>query len=317
MSTPPGSYDTLDALDAASQPVTALPATPPNSAFTPEGPGYVAQFATAGLQPPAPLYVTQDDLLRVVVLTSNAFLTGIELTGRQLLMDGTIKLIDQTFQPLATNRAPNFFSINLPEGFLLNLEVNGIGANQSARGQTFVQITLTRPTIPTQRDYAMLVCGYQTEGCNPCWPNGQIEAAASGMGYTYTVVGAVPAPGAETIITVPTSARWRVVSGHLALTTSAAAGQRTPDITFTQNGGAGWLSYASAGIGPSTGPLGFNFAPGVPLVQDVHLNFLVPIPFNLMLRGGDTVGTTQSNLQAGDQFTAVTLSVEEWIDGQV
>jgi hypothetical protein len=57
----------------------------------------------------------------------------------------------------------------------------------------------------------------------------------------------------------------------------------------------------------------YNVASGFPVTAPTVNQFLLPVPRPLLLREGYRFGTSTSNLQAGDDYSAPQYVVEEWL----
>jgi hypothetical protein len=316
MSTPPGTYDTLDALDAA----TVAPATPlaaaPDAAAGPDASSPIitqlpaVQFNPNSVAIHTGFYVTNDD-----TITFNAFasVAGLQLAMAYELLrpDGTIARNLVPFTPTG-DRLANTYHEPLIEGFLISVNVGAL-QNGIQQGQAFVDLGIQRPGQIPQVRPIHLCSGYVVSSFDFGWPSNTNRAYTDGQGYMHNVNQANPAAGADFKVTVPVNARWRVNSLTALLSTSAVAGNRfvllAMDDGFTD-------SYAvqTTASQPASTVYRYTFAEGLPLLVTGVTNVTAPLPNNNRLLAGWDLFTITNGLLAGDQWSAITLAVEEWIE---
>jgi hypothetical protein len=142
---------------------------------------------------------------------------------------------------------------------------------------------------------------------------------SEGPGTLRSVAGAAPAAGADISDTVPTGARWQLLSFATSLTTSGTVANRAPLWTFDD--GANVVYRVSGNINQTAsttwnydGMQGF----GTPLIAQV-LALAVALPANNRLGSGYRIKTVTGAIQAADQWAATQYSVLEWrgLDGAV
>lgn len=178
------------------------------------------------------------------------------------------------------------------------------------RGQLFVRASLLLDGEPVQ----VLCAGYVTSSRYLSYPPSLVEDPLEGPGYVHLVTGTDPAAGAEVDETVPTNVRWRLISLRLTLVTDATVQNRTVHVQFTD----GTTNYAYI-RGPA------NQAASETRHYDVYegaaretafvgTHIMYPLPERMLLFQGHHIETDTSNLQAGDNWGAPQMLVEEWIE---
>lgn len=267
-------------------------------------------FGIKDLTPPSDLYLQRDDLMFFRVWTSVPGL-NVGLHVRVLDTNGVIFAGDYPTFP-TSNRALNSTTFQLTEGFLLSAVCFLAGATVR-RGQCFVQVGVVRGAPPTTFVVAGLISDYLVSPEFLPWPGGKWIQPLEGPGARLTITGSVPAAGADIVQTVPTNARWKVVSLRASLTSSAAAGNRN----VTAFLGAAGSTYfrgpsnlnqiAGTTQAYSASPLTIS---GLQLAGDAQL----PFAPDAYLLAGDQFGTSTTGLLAGDQWAAPVFQVEEWIE---
>lgn len=120
-----------------------------------------------------------------------------------------------------------------------------------------------------------------------------------------------PAAGADWTVTVPGGMQWYILSGTATLTTSATVDNRQPVITETVDGVTIWPGLQSLSFGASTTKvipvlLDGGFVSGAATEGDIFL----AAPSNL-LPPGTVIASDTALLQVGDQWSAISLWVEE------
>lgn len=256
------------------------------------------------------LYLTGEESLRIRSFNSAA---GVYLAveGRVLQLTGQLEAMSSPHVP-NTDRTPATTVIALGPGWLSHVSVR---ATQGAprRGQCFVVVELVRGRDNAMQPLGVVLQGYVKELTGLAWPGSPIIDSPEGPGVIRSITGTNPGAGAEVLETVPANARWRVLSVAIQFQASAAAANRETVLLLDD----GATTYAAIPTGRTVtanqGPL-ITFARGV---DRFAFATAVPIaaPFPLVeMMGGHRLQTSTANLQAGDDYGAPQLLVEEWIE---
>lgn len=158
-----------------------------------------------------------------------------------------------------------------------------------------------------------LFCGYVSHARRMSWPPGVFEPMFSGHGLMRSITGTNPAAGAEISETVPTNAVWRLWGLTIPLTTDATVANRR--VTLRLDDGTNdfhrYLAHAAQAASLlrtyCAYPIGYAT---VDIGQDTPILLASPPPF---LFQGWRIRTSTISLQAGDDYGAPQLFVEEWI----
>ncbi len=134
---------------------------------------------------------------------------------------------------------------------------------------------------------------------------GEFEDSTGGRGFIRTITGTNPAAGIEITETVPTNARWRILS----VDTINAIGAASINVTLTITDGTS-QKWRSAIIVTGTGTELIVWAQGVTL-NEADLFSTVPL-FDGEIPEGFEIVT--AGISADDDYAAPQLLVEEWID---
>lgn len=255
-------------------------------------------------------YVTGEDNLQLVVYGSVA---GVVLTiaARVLSCDGDVLDLTGTLAA-SSDRTIAKTTIPLAPGWLTNLAVYA-STGSPLVGQCFVAVRLVRGLTGAITELATLAQGYVTGGQRIAWPGSPVRSSLAGPGAIRSVQVAAPAAGAELAVTVPDNARWRLHTLTASLVASATVATRSPRFVFgdgtNELASVESLSTIAAGETGVWSLGAFGFAGGTSAKR-----FTVPIPAGIVLPAGATIASVTTAIDAGDQWSAAQLLVEEWIE---
>lgn len=265
---------------------------------------------THHIKPDAAFYVQSNDRLACVVHSSVASLT-VRFSGYWLSANGEVRQYAVDVNPTSDRAATSQTQV-FGEGFLLSCITSLVSGNAN-RGECYVRARIQRNTGAPVLPIVRLLAGYLTDDYSPSFPFGKIESPLEGPGALRSITGTNPAAGAEISETVPTGARWHVISFHALLTSDATVVTRR--IRFFLDDGTNnyynvtaptahsfstaWL-YTWANTGMSSG--------------NVSQEQLHTLPVDNRLAAGHRLRTVTVNLQAGDDWGAPQLYVEEWLE---
>jgi hypothetical protein len=291
-------------------PILPLGSTPePDSDFRVYSARPEVRFLTRAVQPPSAVYVDTSDVLQISCATSLA-LEVVTISYRILRADGAaVKGQFQVF-PLA-DRAIVSKLEPLPEGFLLSVSCRASVA--TTRGQTFVRAFLTDPALGGGQPSYMLLADYVTNAMAPAHPNGRVLSPIEGPGQIHAV--AIPsAPlGSDFQFTVPVNTRWRIISGSSQFIPSAVAGNRDIALFYTIFGANNFFSEAIAHVTASN-PCIISWSDVTAVTPLNNRQQTIGIPSNLVILSNTFFNSSTFGLDAGDQFGAPSMLVEEWLD---
>jgi hypothetical protein len=135
-------------------------------------------------------------------------------------------------------------------------------------------------------------------------------------GRLYTVLPANPAAGAEISVPVPAGKRWLFKAMKYRFVTSATVANRNSLQRWADGAGNVFASSGQNLNQAAGGTFDYYIAPGIGTAaygvgaqQQVHNH---NPPLGLELAAGYTIGTLTFGIQAGDQYSAVVILVEEW-----
>ena len=257
-----------------------------------------------------PFPFSGEDALRLTSFNSAASVV-LSLEGRFENADGSISPFVRVQTP-TTDRTSVSTTFPMGEGRLLDVQLRA-SAGAPRRGQCFAIVEVVRGLISSQVSLGALVQGYLTDTQRRGWPASPFELSTEGPGVIRSIAGTNPAAGAEILETVPTNARWRLLALMATLVTDATAANRDAALTIDDvttvflRAPAGQNHIASLTTRYVWTPHAQRFT----IAQDRTIT--IPIP-DLWLPGGFRLNTLVTNIQAGDDWGAPQLLVEELIE---
>ena len=260
---------------------------------------------------PHGIYVTGDDFLLITSINSVASVR-LALGGRMVQADGRPHHFADSHVATA-DRVAATSTMRLGEGWLQELTIGVTGATPQF-GQTFVRVDLVRGDGPGRTAHGTLIQGPLTAVQRSAWPGSPLEFTLGLPGALRSRAGTDPAAGADVSETVPTGARWRFLSLRVVLVTDGTAANRTPNLVFDD--GTTVFAMAAPNFNMAAS-LTFQYHFVASGVTHVHTSASgqVAAPANLILPAGFRIRTSTGSIQAGDNFGAPQLLVEEWLEG--
>ncbi len=303
----------------------------------------LVSFGFSKIDPPAGVYIQRDDVL---------FMQGISQLGAETItvfFRLLLPLAPQPGQPdqsstppaqpagfvgpgyiqtisrqlvLAGARVGNNLAIQLAEGYLLS--VVAIANNALVRGATFVRAVIVRGTsAPTLANAAaFLFADYITNSAPVGWPGGRQLSPADGPGFLQVYAPANPAAGADLALATNTVGRVRINSFGATFTASAAVGNRVVSFVLTLVGVAGAHFTVQDTVAVTASQVvRYSLASGGTNVRGAGagtaanpLDVTLPIPSPAIGANLITIGSTTQGILAGDQWSGILATTEEWLD---
>lgn len=213
-----------------------------------------------------------------------------------------------------TDRTINSTLIDLPDGELVNVSVFA-STGTPQRGQTFVRLQILRGASASGTIQASIAAGYVTSGQPIVFPGSGCQSSIEGRGFLRRVAGTNPAAGAEISETVPTGAVWFLRSILWQLVTDGTVSNRNSGITLDD----GSTIFARSQVGNTQAAsltVTYTYADNYPTTPSSSQGNFGPLPRSNRLRPGWRINSSTSNLQAGDDYGAPSLYVEEWLTAE-
>lgn len=261
---------------------------------------------------PSAFYMTGEDVLQI---SGWNITTGVRLTvsGRFLTLDGRVQSFAHDVA-LTTDRVIASVVRQIGEGWLLNLTVT-TGGTASIFGATFARVQVVRGVAASGVVIGTLCSGYVTSVQPIAFPGGRVRSMGEGPGNIRSVTGTNPAAGVEISETVPTGAIWRLIAFAVLFVTDATVANRLP-ILVVDDGATAFYGADPPEAQAANGNATWAVGAGISRLTLTGGTRLWAFPNDIRLRAGSRIRTTTIALQAGDNFAAPQLLVEEWIEGQ-
>lgn len=213
-----------------------------------------------------------------------------------------------------TNRAASTLDVRLGKGCLISAQL-AIAGGAPAVGQCFGIISVGQGEGASYTDLETLVAGDVTAANRLAWPGSPVVSTLAGAGAVRTITGANPGAGAEIAETVPTGARWELISFNAQFNASAAVASRIPSIVLDDGSNIFYRLGVAAAITASQ-VRQINWAQGMPTAGvDANNTVFVTIPIRIVLGSAYRIRTITTGIDAGDTYTVIKYLVREWIEG--
>ena len=262
---------------------------------------------------PAQVFLTGTENLRI---TSWNSLVGAVITiqGRYFDANGDSTAFQFVHTPSA-NRLPTTQDFPLNTGAIANVVVY-VSSGNPLPGQTFVQVSLIQGLSGATMPLGTLIQGYVTAQQVLAWPGTPLQDTLSGGGYVRSIINPAPGVGLNPTITVPTNARWELVSILSSLTTDATVGSRWPFLDLF-SGSAGLAFIPAPGDQGASETLTFVWAEGMPLAALFRPGTVLGgLPARFPLLAGYQILMLGGILGPADAWQLQSIVVREWIDAQ-
>jgi len=272
-----------------------------------------------GLSPASPLrelaegqgvYLTGEDNLR---LTTIGALAGavVAIEGRLIQPDGKVIAFAERHVPSSVYASVATVH-GLGEGLLTHVQVR-LSTGTGTAGHVFGVLEIVRGLTGAVQPLATLLQGYISTTPRLAWPGSLISSSLGPTGRPRTISGTDPAAGVEISETVPAGARWRIGAINIGFQADGTVISRTPLLTIDDGATIFW--QGASGVAVTAGVLAiYRFGVGAQGAVIAATHYNLALPSNLILAPGSRIRTVTANLQAGDNYTAPVLHLEEFID---
>jgi hypothetical protein len=278
----------------------------------PPAPDFANLMRDAAVRGPSFALFTPEDALEIDCLNSVA---GVVVTVSGELLGQRLELMPFSFSFTPTsNRVVSTVRQAIGSGWLQQVRVV-VSSGAPLRGQTFAWIRKARGTTSNALVTGTFQSGYFTATTDLFWPGPFGGGPLDGDGAIRVITAAVPAAGAEVVETVPTGARWELLSFTTLFTTSAAVANRGP--TLIIDDGANILyRWGNTAFQTASGAFRRTWAP-MPFVagSDGANDFLGATPIGFKLLAGFRLRTLTVAIDVADTYTLTFYVVREWFEG--
>lgn len=276
--------------------------------WTPENPAPAPlQSAQAG-----GTYLRIDDNVRITTFNSA---TGVTVACRTRMVDlvGYVQVASDLQTP-NTDRTAKASIFGSDEGWLLGGSVV-VTAGAPLEGQCFVVVEIVRGLGASALALEQIAAGYVTAKQPLRFPSLSSIRSLDGGGALRSITGATPGAGVIISETVPTGARWELLTFQFQFVTAVAVANRRVSLTL-DDGANGYASITANFTQTASLTEFYVWAQAFPSLIDANLlTILAPLPGNIRLGSGHRIRSTTSAIQGADQFSAVQYLVREWLEG--
>lgn len=260
-------------------------------------------------------YVMDPTEFLTVSCTVRAAPVNITMLVRVLQPGGLIQVEKFTYQHAVAGIPQTAYFIP-GAGAILGLTVyEDVGTSfGNVWGQNFCTVGVSRGQGAAATEVATLVQSYITKFFAANWPGLPSRSPLQGPGVvTYNDYGD-GLLGSNFMLSINPGIRWRPFSVTFIFTTTAAVADRYVFITLKTG-----THFNGTGVTPVKQPAGNSwrytaFFGGVQVDQSVIGVVCLAMPPNYQAAFQQTITLDAVNLQPNDQFTAIVLSGEQWID---
>jgi hypothetical protein len=175
-------------------------------------------------------------------------------------------------------------------------------------GDTFISVEL----ILNGNPIFSLMSGYIHDQVPISYPYSNVRDSDPLLGFPSAIFSTDPAAGVEPSITLPVGFKYKLLGIRVRLVCAAVAGSRRPHFSIQTGSGFTYdlFSLTDQIISETKD---YTVAPswfGTAFTNDNDI--LVPMPSGIILLGNDVITTQTFNLNAGDNYTAMTAFVEKF-----
>lgn len=281
-------------------------------AAAPPPPDYNAlvHFMRRHVQPPAPYYVTRDDVL-VFSVWCPTTATTVNLSLRFQDPDGQVLPRFETIAAPTNSGAATVKVYNNAEGFLISASASTPG---SPRGQCFVSLEIKRGQGASDNTLGdVLLQGYPGAIGAIAYPRSPIASALDGRGRMRAITVANPAAGADFALAVPAGLQWILRGVTASLATAIAVANRAADLVITDGASHVVLSSAASFVQAASLTEAYSWFNGANQAAATFTNG-GGLPAELRMLPTWTVGSSTAAIAAADQWSAIVVTVEEFIN---
>jgi len=287
----------------------------PNWSPSSLAPDFAGLDRALAVQGPAQYLFTAEDQIQIDTLGSVANLV---LTISGAMLGARLQLLPFAFTVVPTSsRSVGTTRVTVDSGWLQHIRIV-VTTGAPILGQTFVWIRICRGGTTNALVLGTIASGYVTASTDLYWPGGTTQLPLDGEGAALRIAITNPAAGADWSVTVPTGARWELVSASMLYTASAVAANRQPRLTVDDGTN---IVFEGPSVAAITAGLAiresWGAGAGGPVSADITTGGAVSsgLPNDLYLEGGWRVRSSTGAIDGGDTWTAGSLYVREWLEG--
>jgi hypothetical protein len=242
---------------------------------------------------------------------ASALIGPVLLELRIMRPDGTISVQEES-QTITSAFTVFTKNVRLTEGWLLTASVSS-GSVSALRGNCYTAVRILRGFPPAGTFAYTLTQGYVTPNSAVSWPGSIMEPPVAGQGMLRGQSVTNPAAGADWSLTVPANVRWSVLSIEATLVTDATAGNRQAFLEIVASGVGLMRITPQTNQAPSQTKT-YNWIPGISPATSLGTDNLMSLGVPTKVLQNYVIRTNTLVKAAGDQWSSITLELEEWLD---
>lgn len=254
------------------------------------------------------IWIANNTSVTIFAWNANVSTTDLAIRVRIMRTHGGVDVV--TFRHLLTSdRVISQENLDVGIGWVLSVQVFSNNSNGKI-GETYALLTIR--DLKDVIDMQTITFGYVTQIIQIGYPTPPKNIWTEGRGDVRAVVGTNPAVGAEILEIVPTNAIWKVKSFVAILTTDATVSNRTFQLIVDDGVNEIFRTIAVNVQAASQVHRYVLTQSGVDQVFSTP-NHVISWPLDIWLTEGFRMRTIVANFQAGDDWGAPVISVEEYL----
>lgn len=272
------------------------------------------RFITSQVGAPTLQYIETDSRLQIQGWSALANQT-LTIAMRYLRAVDGVLVTHKEILALNTDGSSAFLTVNLPEGFLLGIN---IGTNTTAKtAAAFVTVQLNKYRGGAIIQETFLVSDYVQGNQFIAWPGARITRSREGPGRPTVTFPASPGAGADVNITTGKNEWVALQFLLLQFVAGAAVANRNIALSILQST-TELYRVAIPGNVTAGQVLVISASPGTGAASVNNGVASVPIPPQVVIQS-DGIGlyaikTITANIQPADQFTITAMQTENWLE---
>jgi hypothetical protein len=273
-----------------------------------------SHFSVGDVPAPTSLYCPDDSFMRITVF---ALAAGAQVKIDYFILrsfDGDTSTGEEIFNVPTSGQVASR-DIPLVEGFLMGVTMLDL-TGQALRGNVFATAQLMRGTAASNRVIKLLFADYVVTNQPTGYPFGRTTQSIDGHGAIVHALLGPAAAGQEAGLTgTAPQQRFSLNTAMLTFVASAAPANRVPEFRLLRNAADIVWRMPFPGNITAGQTVNITLMCGGPSPVLIGTNAILPLPTPTLILPADEIVTVTAGIQAGDQYTVVNVSGEEWVNG--
>jgi hypothetical protein len=133
-------------------------------------------------------------------------------------------------------------------------------------------------------------------------------------GKLKIISGTDPAAGADPTLVADANTRWRIITVKAELVTDATVATRQARLELVVGGNTMFTVWSQVTHAASIDNTYFWYPGGPDRSAAISNTINTGLPIEILMSGANQLQIQTNNLQAGDNWSAITAYIEEWIE---